>query len=124
MAKPASLDILLGALDGALARVAARDDNPVTPDLVPAISAAVAAEAAQDPALRHVTNAEPWYASRVTWGAIIAALAPILGLALGRTVSVADQASIVEIGSAAGTLAGAGLALYGRWVAKTPIGSK
>ncbi|PPE80588.1 hypothetical protein C3941_08570 [Kaistia algarum] len=74
--------------------------------------------------MRHVTNAEPWYASRVTWGAIIAALAPILGLVLGRTVSVADQASIVEIGTAAGTLAGAGLALYGRWVAKTPIGSK
>ena len=117
-----SLDLALGALNGALTRVAARDDNPLTPDLVPAIAAALADEAADDPAMRHAANAEPWYASRVTWGALIAALAPILGIVFGRTIGADDQAAVVEFGTAAGALIGAGLALYGRWFARTPIG--
>jgi hypothetical protein len=124
MAQPASLDILLGAVSGALARVAARSDNPVTPDLVPVLSQAILDEAVRDPAVQHATNSEPWYASRVTWGAMIAALAPIAGLVLGQTVTADDQASLVEIATAAGTLLGAGIALYGRWVAKAPIGAK
>lgn len=119
MAQTSSLDILMGAVGGALARVAARDDNPLTPDLVPAITEAVAA----DPSLQHATNSEPWYASRVTWGAIIAALAPVVGLALGRVVTAADQATLAEFVSAGGALVGSGLALYGRWVATRPIGA-
>jgi len=118
MTRSNSLDLALGAVTGALARVAARSDNPLTPDLVPAIAAAVADEAAADPALRHAANSEAWYASRVTWGALIAAIAPILGMVLGRTIGMDD------LGTAAGTLIGAGLALYGRWFARTPIGSR
>jgi len=124
MTRSSPLDLALGAVTGALARVAARSDNPLTPDLVPAIAAAVADEAAADPALRHAANSEAWYASRVTWGALIAAIAPILGIVLGRTIGADDQAAIVELGTAAGTLIGAGLALYGRWFARTPIGSR
>lgn len=124
MANSSTIDGLLSAVDTALSRVAARDDNAITPDLVPAISAAVAAEAARDPAIQHATNAEPWYTSRVTWGAIIAALSPLIGLLLGHTVTAADQLAIVEFGTAAGSLIGACMALYGRWVARVPIGSR
>ena len=120
MSKLSTLQIVLGAVDCALGRLAARSDNALTPEVLPDIAAEIAA----DPAVLHATNAEPWYASRVTWGAIIAALAPILGLALGRTVGAADQAALTEIVSAGGSLLGAALALYGRWVARVPIGSR
>lgn len=123
MTKASMIDGLLGAVDVALTRVAARDDNAITPELVPAISAAIAAEAARDPVVQHAANAEPWYTSRVTWGAIIAALSPLIGLLLGRTVTAADQLAIVEFGTAAGSLVGAGMALYGRWLARAPIGT-
>lgn len=123
MATTRLLDILLGAVSGAVGRAALDETNPLTTAAAPAVAEAIAAEVARDPAILHAVNGEPWYASRVTWGAIIAALAPLLGLALGHTISSADQASIGEIATAAGTLLGAGLALYGRWAAKKPIGS-
>jgi hypothetical protein len=117
------LDILLGAVSGAIGRIALRDDVPLTVEAAPAVTKAILTEIASDPSIQHATNTEPWYASRVTWGAIIAALAPVLGLVLGHTVNADDQATLGELATAAGTLIGAGLALYGRWVAKAPIGA-
>ncbi|BCP52841.1 hypothetical protein K32_14580 [Kaistia sp. 32K] len=114
-------DILLGAVGGAVSRMAGRADNPLTAEMAPTITRAIVEEIAADPAVRHATNAEPWYASRVTWGAIIAAAAPIVGLILGHSLTAEDQASLGEIAVALATLTGAGLALYGRWRARTPL---
>ncbi|MCX5493092.1 hypothetical protein OSH11_00080 [Kaistia dalseonensis] len=123
MAKLNALDILLGAVSGAVDRVADRNDNPLTAQAAPEVAKAIVAEVTRDPAVLHAVNGEPWYASRVTWGAIIAAFAPLLGLLLGHAVDAGEQAAIGEIATAAGTLIGAGLALYGRWVARAPLGS-
>ncbi|WP_336799470.1 hypothetical protein [Kaistia sp. MMO-174] len=118
------VDIVLGALEGAVTRMAGRADNPLTPEIAPRISKAIVEEIVADPAVIHAANAEPWYVSRVTWGAIIAALAPILGLLLGHSISSEDQATLGQVAVAIGTLAGAGLTLYGRWRARAPLGGK
>ena len=115
------IEIMLGAVSGAVARMVGRPDVPLSPAIAPTITRALEEELAADPALLHAVNAEPWYASRVTWGAIIAALSPILGLAFGLSLSAEDRASFAEIAVALGTLTGAGLALYGRWRARTPL---
>jgi len=118
------VDIVLGALEGAINRMVGRADNPLTADMAPRITKAIIEEVAADPAVIHASNAEPWYVSRVTWGAIIAALAPILGLIFGHAISAEDQASLGQIAVAIGTLVGAGLTLYGRWMARAPLGGK
>ncbi|WEK48511.1 MAG: hypothetical protein P0Y66_11780 [Candidatus Kaistia colombiensis] len=118
------VDIVLGALEGAVTRMAGRTDNPLTPEIAPRLSKAIVEEIVADPAVIHAANAEPWYVSRVTWGAIIAALAPILGLVLGHAISAEDQASLGQIAVAIGTLVGAGLTLYGRWRARASFAGK
>lgn len=115
------VEILLGALSGAVNRMVGRPDLPLPPAIAPTLTEALKEELVADPALRHIANAEPWYASRVTWGAIIAALSPILGLVFGHALSAEDKASLAEIAVALGTLTGAGLALYGRWRARAPL---
>lgn len=75
-----------------------------------------------DPEAVHKANAEPWYQSRVTWGAIISGVVPILA-ASGIVLDVADQETVVVGLTAAGTTVGAILTLYGRWKAKRPIGA-
>lgn len=70
----------------------------------------------------HKTNNEPWYQSRVTWGAIISGVVPILAAA-GVVLDVADQETVVIGLTAAGTTVGAILTLIGRWRAKRPIGA-
>lgn len=67
------------------------------------------------------TNNEPWWQSRVTWGAIIAAIAGILGI-FGYTLPSELQGRILEGIIAAGPLISAAIVLYGRWVAQKPLG--
>lgn len=74
------------------------------------------------PVIEHVTNNEPWYQSRVTWGALAAIALPLLG-AFGVSTDVIDSDQFVALGLAVGTAAGGVLTLYGRWKAKKPIGS-
>jgi hypothetical protein len=77
---------------------------------------------AVEPVIAHATNSEPWYQSRVTWGAIASIALPLLGaLGVGADVISADQ--FVALGLAFGTAAGGVLTLYGRWVAKKPLGA-
>ena len=64
------------------------DFLPITPEQI-AEDAAGAAEAGADPAVQHATNGEPWYASRVTWGAIIAITAMAAATYLCRISGVA-----------------------------------
>ena len=87
-------------------------------------SGAVAREAAAavEPAVRHATNGEPWYQSRVTWGAIVSLATPLLALA-GWELAADDREAVVSAIVALGPAIGAGLTLYGRWVASRPIGA-
>lgn len=70
----------------------------------------------------HDANAEPWYQSRVTWGAIVSALVPILATA-GVATDWIDEDTLVAGLVAGGGAIGAAITLYGRWKAKKPIGA-
>jgi len=72
------------------------------------------------PVVAHMTNNEPWYQSRVTWGVIISVAAPILS-ALGVSADLLDPDLAVSISSAAVTVVGGALTLYGRWRARKPL---
>lgn len=73
------------------------------------------------PIVAHVTNSEPWYQSRVTLGAILAASAGVLGV-FGYAFPSELQGKVIDLVVALAPVIGGGLALYGRWVAKKPIG--
>ncbi len=118
---PRAADRLAASLAPALA-AAVRGGNPVGAADLPDLGGAVAAAIAADPALRHAVNGEPWYRSRVTWGAIIAGLAPVIGLLAGHEIGEDERSLFVDIAMAAGSLAGALIALHGRWIARVPLG--
>ena len=92
---------------------------PVANRDVGKVAEAVAAELA--PQIVNKANAEPWYQSRVTIGALVSIGTGIAALA-GYTLSPADLEQIIVVGTAAGTAIGGALTLWGRWVAKKPIG--
>jgi hypothetical protein len=73
------------------------------------------------PEVQHLTNQEPWYKSRVTWGALVSALAGILG-ALGYALAPETMDTLISLGLALGAVVGACVTLYGRWQARVPIG--
>lgn len=115
---------LADALTPAIAAAAVKGGAPLAAADLPALAGTLAGVIAEDPALTHAVNGEPWYRSRVTWGALVAALAPFVGLIVGHQLSPDERSIMIDLGTAAGTLAGAGLALYGRWVARVPIGQR
>jgi hypothetical protein len=77
-----------------------------------------------EPIIASATNNEPWYQSRVTWGAILAGVAGVLGVFGKAELLPAElQGRIVDGIVAAGPLIAMGVVLYGRYVARKPIGS-
>lgn len=74
------------------------------------------------PIVAHATNNEPWWQSRVTLGALMAAVAGVLGI-FGYAFPEETQGKVMDLVIALGPIIGAGLALYGRWAAKKPLGS-
>jgi hypothetical protein len=68
-----------------------------------------------------VSNAEPWYLSRVTWGALVTLATPLLAWA-GWTLEPDDREAIVTAALLVGPALGGCLTLYGRWAAQAPIG--
>lgn len=106
----------------ATAVINAVSDPKVLADVsaAPAIVEAVTKQIA--PEIISATNNEPWFRSRVTWGAIASIVLPILG-AFGVTADIIDADQFAAIGLAAGTVAGGLLTLYGRWKARKPIGA-
>lgn len=89
-------------------------------DVMPIASAVIEAVA---PQLEHAANAEPWYRSRVTIGAIVSIAIPLLGVA-GVSGDVLDADQLTALLMAAGAVIGGITTLYGRWVAKAPIGKR
>lgn len=96
-----------------------RADVPVHNNNAPEVAAAAAEAVA--PMMVNKANAEPWYQSRVTWGAIGSISTGVLAL-LGIVLTPEDVALIVTIGTSAGAVLGGLVTLYGRWKAKKPIG--
>lgn len=115
---------LAASLTPAIAAAAAQSGTAVPQADLPALASAVADAIADDPVLTHVANAEPWYRSRVTWGAIVAALAPLIALLAGHELGADERSALVDIAMAGGSIVGALIALHGRWVAKVPLGSR
>lgn len=101
-----------------LDRLVASPGTTVTPAEAPVVRQEVAEVVA--PVIEHLTNNEPWYQSRVTWGAIFA----ILGGVATIGTAMANGETNLEMYSTAGmsVLGGIGT-LYGRWKARKPLGA-
>lgn len=97
------------------------DETKTVSGDVPAIANKVLM--AVEPVIAHATNNEPWYQSRVTIGSYIAMAAPVVGPLIGHSFSPEEQALITTVVAGILTIGGAGLALYGRWFAKKPLGA-
>jgi hypothetical protein len=83
----------------------------------PEVREAVAEEVG--PVIEHLTNNEPWFRSRVTWGAIFA----ILGGVATIGTAVANGETNLELYSTAGmSILGGVSTIWGRWAARKPIG--
>ncbi|AKR54335.1 hypothetical protein XM25_00640 [Devosia sp. H5989] len=95
------------------------DDVPVADHDVKQVADAVAEKIA--PIIVNEANAEPWYQSRVTIGALVSIGTGIAAL-FGVIVSPQDAELIIGIGVAGGTVIGGLITLYGRWKAKKPLG--
>ncbi|GEC33570.1 hypothetical protein N181_25220 [Sinorhizobium fredii USDA 205] len=96
--------------------------NPAVPAQPGAVSPIVEAVTSKIlPEIINATNNEPWYRSRVTLGALLAAISGILG-AFGYALPAELQGNVIDLIIALGPVVGGALALYGRWAAKKPIG--
>jgi len=111
--------VVAGAVVAGLQAAAAKSNNHLQRQDIHAVEREVTEAVA--PIVQHATNTEPWYQSRVTWGAIIAVAGGIAGIA-GYSVDVDDQAQIVNGIVGITTAIGGLIAWYGRWRAKKPLG--
>ena len=102
-----------------IAKVLRRDEVPVAPRDIGVVSEAIARQIA--PQMVHEANAEPWYQSRVTIGALVSIGTGVLALS-GIILTPEDTALIVSVATSIGAVAAGALTLYGRWKAKKPIG--
>ncbi|MDX0572192.1 hypothetical protein GOD68_18360 [Sinorhizobium medicae] len=93
--------------------------TPAQPAAAGPIINAVTAKIA--PEIIAATNNEPWWQSRVTLGAILAAAAGVLGI-FGYAFPAEVQGKVIELIIALGPVIGGAIALYGRWAARKPIG--
>lgn len=111
--------LINAAIIAAVSATVARPDVAAKQEAVAPIVAAVTREVA--PMIENAVNAEPWYRSRVTIGALVSIIIPLLGLA-GVSSDVVDADQLTAIVVAAGSAIGGVVSLYGRWKAKRPIG--
>ncbi|SMD18403.1 hypothetical protein [Rhizobium sp. RU36D] len=109
--------ILKAAIVAGVAAAVARPEVAADKSAVPEIAESVAAKI--EPVIEYAANAEPWYQSNVTWGAIMTIIAS------AGTIGGLLQSGVTDgeaYATAAGALIGAAWTLYGRWVAKRPLG--
>lgn len=103
-----------------IVKVLKRQDVPVAAHNVGPVAEAITKQIA--PQLVHEANAEPWYQSRVTIGALVSIGTGVLALS-GVVLTPEDTALVVSVCTSIGAVLAGGLTLYGRWKAKKPIGS-
>lgn len=107
-------------------QAAQNNNNALQPQDAPAVERQVTQTVIDglqnNPTIQHLTNSEPWYQSRVTWGALIAMAAGTLGLA-GVAVDDYDQQMLINVAIAVGAIVSSCVTLYGRWKAKRPLGT-
>jgi len=110
-------DILLPTIREVLKQPSVPVDNADANQVAAAVTKEVA------PMIVNATNSEPWYQSRVTWGAILSIASA--GLAVfGITIDEGTRAELVTLILAAIPVIGGAITLWGRWIAKKPIGTK
>lgn len=121
--------MIIEALGSAIRDAAADPAVPLEPRNAPAIEDDLTARLGAHPRFReaadhlaHATNEEPWYRSRVTWGAVVAGAASVAS-AFGLVLGPEDRDLLVGVLTAAGGFFGAALTLYGRWIARRPLGA-
>lgn len=123
-----------GTIQKSLDTQATKDSNQMSASDAAKVAPPVANDVEKEvvrqvqPIIDHLTNQEPWYQSRVTWGAILAGVAGLANLA-GYSFSIEDQQYWVDTTMQAVTLItgiasllGGAYAWYGRWRAQKPIG--
>jgi len=91
----------------------------VTPTAVIPITDAVMKEI--QPQIDHLTSSEPWFKSRVVWGAVLIFVTRLLAH-FGYAIPQELHGAILDMLIAFGPYIGAGIALWGRY-AKKPLGS-
>lgn len=111
--------IIAHAITKAVAETVRRSDVAAQPSSISPIVAAVLSETG--PIIENKTNQEPWYQSRVTWGAIVSGVLPLLAV-VGVSADVIKVDELAVILAAAGTVGGSLYTLYGRWRAKKALG--
>lgn len=97
---------------------------PVRSDAAPVASSRIASQIEEvvRPIVAHATNQEPFYRSRVFWGATLSLATPILALA-GVSIDPEQQEAIVTTVLLVPPVIGGLTALYGRFAAVRPIGT-
>lgn len=73
------------------------------------------------PIVVNATNAEPWYQSKVTIGAVLTLVTA--GYALGLDFADGTPPDVNSFSAQMGTIAGALVVLWGRWLPGKPLGS-
>ncbi len=118
---PALIPLILGhvaqkaapkIIDAVVDRIVKDPANSVTQADAPAIRKELV------PVIEHLTNGEPWYKSRVTWGAIGAIFG---GIGTIATALANGDYNPEMLGTAALSVLGGFGTLYGRWAAKPPV---
>jgi uncharacterized protein YcfJ len=113
-------EMLKSKISTAVIETVQRSDVDASPNAIAPIVNAVTAKIA--PQIINATNQEPWYQSNVTWGSIVAIASPIVGQIVGHQFTAEEQAMVTATITAAGAAIGGAWALWGRWVAKKPLG--
>jgi hypothetical protein len=93
--------------------------NPTVQAELSAVPAIIDALTPVIDSILHSTNNEPWYKSRVTWGSIVTVIGLVLNAA-GVTMGASTQEILISLGV---TLSGPAISLWGRYMAKKPLGS-
>lgn len=113
-------NVIAAAIVAGVSAATASPATTATPADNHVISSSV--NAAVAPLIVNATNSEPWYQSHVTIGAIVSIAIPLLSL-VGVKADIITPDQLTSIITAAGVVVGGVITLYGRWVAKRPLGS-
>lgn len=108
------------AVEASIEQAARRQDVPVQDAVAATVAAKLTPAVLATPELQHAANAEPWIQSRVTIGAIITLIAGSYGLGMDFLDGVPP--AVDAFAGQVGAIVGAGVTLYGRWIATRPLG--